>query len=180
MFPDKHILAFYHHKFSDDRAYLISDTDEYYYTTNSGQQWHTLKAPTPPNTFGAQVLRFHPTETEQLIWVGNRDCGPDSDGLQCRAEARYSRDHGRNWNNIADYVKNCAWARDALLDADPSEIICESWKDKNGAQRSFGESNNNLELIAGGQYYERRKKLFDHVVGFAKFSEYLVVAEVSK
>ena len=66
------------------------------------------------------------------------------------------------------------------MDAEPSEIICESWKDKKGTQRSFGELNNNLELIAGGQYYERKKKLFDHVVGFAKFSEYLVVAEVSK
>jgi len=66
------------------------------------------------------------------------------------------------------------------LDADPSEIICESWKGKKGMQRSFGELNNNLELIAGSQYYEKRKKLFDHVVGFTKFSEYLVVAEVSK
>lgn len=178
LFPDKRILAFYHHKFSDDRAYLISDTDEYFYTTNSGQQWHTQKAPTPPNTFGAQVLRFHPAETEYLIWVGNRDCGSGSDGSKCRAEAVYSRDHGRHWYNVADYVKNCAWAKDALLDADPTEIICESWGNKNGAQRDFNAMNNNLELVEGGQYYERQKKLFDNVVGFAKFSEYLVVAEL--
>ena len=39
---------------------------------------------------------------------------------------------------------------------------------------------NPLELIEGTDYYRRKKKLFDHVVGFAKFSEYLIVAEVRK
>ncbi|KAF9450688.1 vacuolar protein sorting/targeting protein 10 [Macrolepiota fuliginosa MF-IS2] len=175
LFPDKRILAFYHHKFASDRAYLITDTDEYFYTTNFGQAWHPARAPSPPNTFGAQVLRFHPTDSDRLIWVGNRDCS--SDGSDCRAEAKFSRDHGRRWDNIDHYVKNCAWAKDSHLDADPTEIICESWKDKKGSQRHFGPENT-LELIAGADYYERRKKIFDNVVGFAKFSEFLVVAEV--
>jgi len=35
-----------------------------------------------------------------------------------------------------------------------------------------------LELVVGSNYYNRKKKIFDAVVGFAKFSEYLVVAEV--
>ncbi|KAJ3573829.1 hypothetical protein NP233_g2168 [Leucocoprinus birnbaumii] len=164
LFPDKRILAFYHHKFSNDRAYLISDTDEFFYTTNSGQQWHTQTAPTPPNTFGAQVLRFHPKETEYLIWVGNRDCGASQDKSNCRAEAKYSDNNGRRWFDVDHYVKNCAWAADAKLDADPTEIICESWREK--------------KLVEGARFYERKKKLFDSVVGFAKFSEYLVVAEL--
>jgi hypothetical protein len=102
------------------------------------------------------------------------------DNSKCRAEAKYTRDHGRNWYDIDGYVKNCAWARDSLLEADPTEIICESYHEKSGAQRDFGVLNNRLELVAGGGYYEsrRRKVLFESVVGFAKFSEYLVVAEV--
>ncbi|KXN90322.1 Vacuolar protein sorting/targeting protein 10 [Leucoagaricus sp. SymC.cos] len=175
LFPDKRILAFYHHKFSNDRAYLLTDSTEYFYTTNSGQAWHTLHAPTPPNTFSAQVFRFHPTETDCLIWVGNRDCVHGS--INCRVEAQYSLDHGRKWSKIEDYVKNCAWAKDTLLEADPTEIICESYLDKRGSQRDFAPGNP-LELVAGGQYYERKKKLFNNVVGFAKFSEYLVVAEL--
>lgn len=175
LFPDKRILAFYHHKFAPDRAYLITDTEEFFYTTNSGQAWHTGQAPSPPNTFSAQVLSFHPTDSDKIIWIGNVGCAPD--GPDCHAQAKYSLNNGRKWDLVADYVKNCAWARDAHLDADPTEILCESWSKKEGSQRHTG-LDNHLELIAGPSYYERTKKLFDNVVGFAKFSEFLVVAEV--
>jgi hypothetical protein len=48
-----------------------------------------------------------------------------------------------------------------------------------GNQRFF-QMDNPLELIEGTDYYSNKKKLFNHVVGFAKFSEYLIVAEVRK
>lgn len=121
------------------------------------------------------MLRFHPTSSDSIIWVGNRDCS--SDGQKCRAEAKYSRNNGRTWYDIDDYVKNCAWAADTLLDADPTEIICESYQDKKGSQRGMGPGDM-LQLVAGPQYYARKKVLFSSVVGFAKFSEFLVVAEV--
>ncbi|EDR05376.1 uncharacterized protein LACBIDRAFT_329820 [Laccaria bicolor S238N-H82] len=97
------------------------------------------KAPTPPNTFGAQ----------------------------------YSRDNGRKWSLIDSYVWNRAWAKDAELNTHPNEIICESYRDKKGNQRLF-QNENPMELVTGSNYYANKRKVFDHVVGFAKFS---VVAE---
>lgn len=110
-----------------------------------------------------------------LIWTGNKDCGGDN----CRAEAQFTRDNGRTWTFVEDYVKNCAFAKDKHLDADPTEIVCESYKVKQGSQKYFGH-NNPLELVAGRNYFEKgtRKMLFENVVGFTKFSEFLVVAEV--
>ncbi|KAJ3513798.1 hypothetical protein NLJ89_g2750 [Agrocybe chaxingu] len=169
---DQRFLVFYHHKYSDDRAFLITDTDTYYYTTDTGRNWHSAKAPTPPNSFGAQVLRFHPV-SDYLIWTGNRDC----QAATCRAEAQYSRDNGRHWTKIDDYVRNCAFAKDSEINADPSEIICESYRDKIGNQRYFTVKNP-LELVVGSNFYDTKRKLFDSVVGFAKFSEFLVVAEM--
>jgi hypothetical protein len=98
----------------------------------------------------------------------------------CRAEAKYSLNNGRAWTDIDGYVKNCAWAVDTLLDADPTEIICESYKDKQGSQINMGGPGSYLQLVAGARYYERKKVLFTSVVGFAKFSEFLVVAEVRR
>lgn len=45
----------------------------------------------------------------------------------------------------------------------------------------FDESENPMELVVGGNFFERgrKRKMFDQVVGFAKFSEFLVVASVS-
>ncbi|KAJ7355652.1 vacuolar protein sorting/targeting protein 10 [Mycena albidolilacea] len=174
-FPDEHFLAFYHHKYSSDRAYLITKSEEFYTTTDSGRTWNLLKAPTPPNTFRAQVLRFHP-DSDRLIWTGNRDCdGPLA--RNCHAEAQYSRDNGRSWIFVENYVVNCAWAKDTKLDADPTEILCESYRDKTGSQRFF-QGDNPLALVEGQAFFTKKKKLFDQVVGFAKFSEFLVVAEL--
>ena len=79
---------------------------------------------------------------------------------------------------IDTYVRNCAWARDAELRIDPNQIICESYKIKEGSQRYFT-IDNPLELIGGSNFFGKKTKLFDHVVGFAKFSEFLIVAEVN-
>ncbi len=95
----------------------------------------------------------------------------------CHAEAHWSRDNGRKWTIVDKYVVNCAWARDTRLKADPTEILCESYKKKDGNQRFFL-TENSLKLVEGSSYYTKKKKLFDQVVGFAKFSELLVVAEV--
>lgn len=96
----------------------------------------------------------------------------------CRAVAFYSTDNGRNWKEIESYVNNCNWARDKHLEAVADEIICESFASKEGSQKA---TQSRMELVVGSNYFDknRRKKVFEEVVGFAKFSEYMVVAAVS-
>ncbi|CAK5273809.1 unnamed protein product [Mycena citricolor] len=174
--PNDKFMAFYHHKYSPDRAYLITNTKKFYSTTDSGRTWNEFMAPSPPNTFRGQVLRFHPDSDDSLIWVGNVDC-EGSLPINCHAEAQYTRDNGRHWTFVENYVVNCAWAKDGKLNADPTEILCESYRDKQGSQRLFG-GGNPLALVEGQGYFTRKKQLFERVVGFAKFSEFLIVAEV--
>jgi hypothetical protein len=177
LFPGERFLVFYLHSYTSDRAYLITDSKKYYYTTDTGRQWVQTEAPTTPNTFGAQILHFHP-QSDYLIWTGNEHC--DGSESECHAKASYSRNHGRKWTDVESYVRNCAWARDAELRIDPNQILCESYLVKQGNQRAFlsNDANNPLQLIGGTHFFAKKNKLFDHVVGFAKFSEFLIVAEV--
>ncbi|KAF7317890.1 Sortilin [Mycena kentingensis (nom. inval.)] len=177
-FPGEKFVAFYHHKHADSRAYVLTAGKKFYATTDSGRTWNPYEAPTPPNTFRAQVLRFHP-DSDKLIWVGNKDCDSGPLAANCHAEASYSRDNGRHWTFVENYVINCAWATDHKLNADPTEILCESYRDKTGSQRFF-QPDNPLMLVEGSNFYKKKKKLFNEVVGFAKFSEYLVVAELDE
>ncbi|THH18907.1 hypothetical protein EUX98_g8876 [Antrodiella citrinella] len=172
--PEERFVAFYHHTYSNDRAYLITDTQQFWYTTDTGKTWNPLVSPAPPNPIGLQVLRFHPLKSDYLIWSGSREC--EGFGENCHVEAFYTLDNGRNWKSVEQYVRNCAWARDSELFADPNQILCESYRDKRGNQRFFG-MENPLELISGTDFYAKKNKLFDHVVGYAVFSEYLIVAE---
>ena len=176
LFPDETILAFYHHTFTSDRAYLITNTGRFLYTTDTGRSWNHQNAPNPPNTFGAQVLHFHPDNSDWIIWTGDEDCGGGANN--CHAEAYFSRDNGRKWTLVETYVRNCAWARDKNLLVDPSQILCESYRDKTGSQRFFQMGSNPLQLVGGSNFYTNKFKIFDEVVGFTKFSEYLIVAEV--
>jgi hypothetical protein len=168
-------VAFYHHPHSNDRAYLLTSSATFYTTTDNGRSWNKRRTPSPPSTFRAQVLRFHP-HSDKLIWVGNVNC-EDGKILECHAEAFYSTNNGITWHFIEKYVVNCAWAAEVKLNADPTEIICESYSIKQGSQRIIS-TENRLELVEGKEYYKNKRKLFDEVVGFAKFNEYLIVAEV--
>ncbi|KAF8677682.1 Vacuolar protein sorting/targeting protein VPS10 [Rhizoctonia solani] len=170
----EYIIAVYMHLYADDRAYLITNKDKLYYTTDTAQQWLALDLPAPPNQFGLGLLSFHPLQSDWLIYTGQTNCG--SDKTNCHVEAYYTLNHGRTWTSIEKYVKTCTWARTANLRIDQHLILCESYRDKKGNQLSF--ANNPLEFIEGSEYFKNKRKMFDNVVGFAKFSEYLLVAEV--
>lgn len=175
LYEDDHFLSVIMHAHSSDRAYLVTDTRKMYYTTDTGRTWSTIQAPADPNPFNIEMLDFHPTRPDWLIFTGAADC-KDTLSQKCRAIAYYSTDNGRHWKKLEEYVRTCSWARDARLKIDEREIICESYRDKKGSQRS--PDYNPLQLIAGQQFYSKKTKLFDSVVGFATFSEYLIVAEL--
>lgn len=176
LYPEERFLTYYMHTYSHDRAYLFTSGTLYYYTTDGGRSWNKANAPSPPNRHNVPLLAFHPTRSDYIIWSGDVDCS-SSLSENCHVEAHYSQDHGRNWKLIEKYVKQCAFARDAAFKIDEKLILCESYRDKAGQQRTFG-PRNPLELILGREFYTKKEKLFNQVVGFATFSEYLLVAEV--
>ncbi|KIJ36606.1 hypothetical protein M422DRAFT_260953, partial [Sphaerobolus stellatus SS14] len=172
---DKRFVLFFIHRYANERAYLLTDTNEVHYTVDTGRTWKVLTAPDPPNVVGAwPIISFHPQESDWLIWVGGADCG--STKGKCRAIAHYSTDNGKKWMKIEEYVKACAWARDTDLKIDRQLILCQSYQDRMGDQRLYTQQNP-VQLIEGSKFYKEKVKLFDNVVGFTKFSEYLIVAE---
>ncbi|KAG8725549.1 vacuolar protein sorting/targeting protein PEP1 [Ceratobasidium sp. 395] len=172
-----YFIAVYLHEFSHDRAYLFTDKAQMYYTTDTAQQWLPMNLPTPPNGLGIGLLSFHPLQSDWLIFTGSRDC-EGNDVSNCHAEAFYTINHGRDWYSIEKYVRTCTWARTSDLRIDQRLILCESYRDKKGNQKSFG-GENPLEFVEGSQFFKDKRKVFNSVVGFAKFSEYLLVAEVT-
>jgi hypothetical protein len=173
---DETFLGVTVHAYSSERAYLITNKRKIYYTTDTGKSWYYISTPMDPNNLNIPILDFHPTKADWLIYTGSTDC-TSTLSTNCRAVAYYSTDHGRNWKKIEEYVKQCAWARDARLKVDEKEILCESYKNKKGSQNS--PEYNPLELIAGSNYYSKKQKVFDDIVGFATFAEYLLVAQLN-
>lgn len=172
--PSKEFLTFVMHPYTSDRAYLITKDRTIIHTTDTGRSWNAIEAPMEANGLGVPLLDFHPTRSDWLIFTGSVDC-TDTLSTTCHAVAWYTTDHGRRWNQVEKYVRNCQWARDSSLKIDERMIVCESYKEKKGSQKSG--NRNPIELIAGRDYYGRKEKLFDSVVGFTTFSQYFLAAK---
>lgn len=175
--PEQYFVAMYMNPYWDDRAWLITATRKAFMTTDTGKTWIPMEMPLEPNTFGVNALSFHPKQSDWLIWTGSTGCSGHVGGPDCRTEAFYSTNHGRKWNKFESYVRTCTWARDKEIKIDEKEILCESYRIKKGNQVTFS-GVNPLELVAGKNFFSKREVLFKNVVGFARFSEYLLVAEV--
>jgi hypothetical protein len=177
LYDNEAFLAVILHTFAEERAYLVTKSRKVYYTLDTGSTWATFNAPSEPNAFGAAILDFHPTRPDWLIFTGSSDCS-NVFSDNCRTISYYSTDHGATWKKLDEYVRSCAWARDTRLKIDEREIICESYKNKQGSQRS--PEYNPMQLIAGQNFYSKKVTLFDSVVGWATFSEYLIVAKLNE
>ncbi|KAJ7817559.1 hypothetical protein B0H14DRAFT_3474573 [Mycena olivaceomarginata] len=173
LYPEEHFTQFYIHKFDSSRAYLLTKTEKFYFTVDGGRTWDTRTAPSPPTSFHVLVLRFQPEPDTSSGWAT---------GIARTSESATSRRSIRaitgGRGHLEKYVVNCAWAVGTKLVADEREILCESYSNKTGSQMLFQMRTNPLALVEGPDYFRTQKKIFDHVVGFTKFSEFLVVAEI--
>lgn len=174
--PKGKFISMQMHPYSRDRAYLIGANRDIHYTTDAGITWYKLTTPLEPNLLGIPILDFHPTRSDYLIWTGSKNCR-DSTSSDCHAIAYYTKDNGRKWHEIDSYVRVCSWARDDKFKIPESIIFCESYRDKKGSQ--LGMDDNPVQLISGDNFYASKTKLFDSIVGFATFEEYMVVAQAS-
>lgn len=175
--PNEHIVAMSLHSYSRDRAYLITEGRKVHYSTDKGATWRTFGAPADPNGLGIPVLDYHPINADWLIWTGQVDCG-DLDSPDCRAVAFLSKNNGHSWSKIEEYVRVCSWGRDKKLHIDEKIIFCESYRDKKGSQRAIQPVSNPLRLVAGEYFYTRQRVVFENIVGFATFEQYMVAAQV--
>lgn len=176
--PDERFLTMALHEFDKERGYLITSGQRVWYTYNGGINWDWFTAPLPANGLGIPILQFHPDKSDWLIWIGSEDCTSTSSG-DCHTKSWYSTDHGRNWHVIDSYVKFCQWARGKNFPVDSQAIMCGSYKEKKGSQRSF-DTSNPLQLIWGSPFYKNKNVMFNNVAGIAVFQEFLVVAELNR
>lgn len=177
-YPDARFVTMAIHPYDKTRGYVLTSGQRFKTSINSGRTWQEFTAPLPPNGMGIPPLQFHPFKSSWLIWTGSDGDCHTSTSNDCRAVAWYSINNGEDWRKIDEYVKTCKWAAGSakFKAADQKAILCESYRDKQGSQRYFDNSNP-VQLILGTDYYSSKRKLFESVEGFEIYDEFLVVAE---
>ncbi|KAH8832167.1 hypothetical protein DL96DRAFT_1678366 [Flagelloscypha sp. PMI_526] len=174
-----------------NRAYLLTNTSTFYWTTDTGATWIKALAPSRPNTFGHPVLNFHPN-SDYLIWLGevqffalrvlpsliiSKENCSETVSADCHAVAWYSTSNGHKWTFLEQYIKTCSWTSDDFVETDPNQIICESYAQKSGNQK---EEPGLPDLITAEDFYQRarQRNMLQHIISFTRHNEFMVVTTI--
>lgn len=156
--------------------YFITPKDEVWYTTDRGAHVKKMKSvPTKPNRQNLQVLDFHPTKKDWLIWTGQGDCDADSPGT-CHSVSYYTKDNGESWNRLLSYVGACKWIRNEKQDKSKSDklIFCEHFENETG------NGGGNVQLVASDNFFDNEDVKFGDIIGFATMAEFIIVASINE
>ena len=161
---DEEIVAIYPHQYINDNVYLITPSKKVYYSMNRGDTFHTFDAPETPNQDRIQILSFHPTEKEWLIWTGGRDCSKGN----CQTVAHVSTHGGDDWDPLMRSVRKCQFVYREGRAGSEKLVYCEQYDSE--------ETSATLSLYSSDDWFEHKKELKRDVISFATMAEYIVVA----
>lgn len=169
------INAIYPHPYNNDIVFFTTPSKKFFYSIDRGQTIQEGEGPDPPTRRDdiPLALRFHPTKSDYMIWISDRDCSVPS-SKTCHAAAYYTNDRGRSWSMLSAYVRNCAWIHSNILVNTPEKLIfCERY-----ANDERPSDANPIKLVASDDFFKTETTHFKKIMGFATMEEFIVVAEV--
>ncbi|KAH0608049.1 uncharacterized protein H6S33_002101 [Morchella sextelata] len=168
---DVEVVSIYPNTYFYDSVYFITPDAEVWYTQDRGRNFKKMdKVPSKPNRRNLQVMDFHPTKKNWLIWTGQADCDKSE---TCHAVAYYTKDNGFEWHELLEYVGACKWVRGEKQKVQSEKLIfCQHDAKENGS--------GNIELVASDNFFDDEKKHFDDIIGYATIAEFIVVASINE
>ncbi|KAI8971058.1 hypothetical protein BDB01DRAFT_854995 [Pilobolus umbonatus] len=149
------------HEFDNRRAYALT-RDAMYVTEDQGANWRKIKVPLPASRLTNQVLDFHPTERDWLLYIGQ------AEDVSMYSEAFISRNNGKDWGSLELYVDKCIFGRDSNFNIEKETIFC-SVHDK----KRVGEG---IRLLRTTDWGSTTETYFDDVVEFFVVEDFMAVA----
>ncbi|KAG0004769.1 vacuolar protein sorting/targeting protein PEP1 [Modicella reniformis] len=174
------VTGLHRHPHDRTRAVVGTSGRKQYLTIDRGVNWDEIELPlaSAATSFSANPWSFHPTEPDWMIFLGETGCNFDRDN-HCHIEAFYSLDAGKRWQSLATWVRSCSWVRDKqFAKVSMTGIYCEEYDDKSGSQRTLMGAGVPVRFVYTDNFMKSSPKvLFDAVVGYAIYSDYLIAAE---
>ena len=164
------IVAVVPHKYFSDYSFYFTSTDKAFVTSDRGRRFKELELPSPPNKLHKPILDFHSTKSGWLIFTGMSDCETGTNA-KCRATSYYTENAGNKWTELYDYVDTCQYIGTTKVDTDANLIYC-------AAQQEDSKDADIISLYSSVDHFKTSSQLFETIVGFAVFEEFIVVAEI--
>jgi len=164
------IAAIYPHTYFSDVVYLITTDTKVYYSLNRGKdgRWEEFDVPEAPNRDHVQILGFHPTQRDWLLYTGGKGCKPEG---ECHTVAHYSQNGGLEWHVLREFVKKCKFVTHEKTARKEEMVACEGYPDKDPKQPK--------QLVSTNDWFVHTDVKLNDIITFATMSEFIVVASHS-
>ncbi|OLN81413.1 Vacuolar protein sorting/targeting protein 10 [Colletotrichum chlorophyti] len=185
--PDDKAYLLVMHEFDKSRAYVITESNEHWKTTDKGKSWHKFESLAGTSAFREDILHFHAGDPDRIIFNG-MDCA----GIFCDEVATYTVD---NFKSKAEPLRantaGCWWAKSSELfttgkdDLDKQRILCivrDNFSPFKEDQRLFASDNYFQKVDNKVQEFEPNMDTdrgVQGVVNLAVVKKYLMVATTS-
>jgi len=156
---DDEVVAIYPHQYINDAVYLVTPSKKVYYSQDRGKNMYSFEAPERPNQERLQILQFHPTEKNWLIWTGARDG---------QTIAHVSTKGGDDWETLLRSVRKCQFVYREDRAGSDQLIYCEQYQNE--------DPHGSINLLSSDDFFGHLKELKRDVINWATMSEYIVVA----
>lgn len=163
---DEEILAIYPHQYINERVYMITPGSKVFYSKDTAKKFHHFDTKSDPNQKGVQVLSFHPSEPDWLLWTGGKDC--ESGGKGCQTVAEISQKNGEDWMSLLSAVRKCQFVYVEEQGRSDQLVYCEQFENE--------DDEGSLTLLSSEDWFAHKKELKRDVINFATMEEYIVVA----
>lgn len=164
---DEEILAIYPNPWRKDEVYFLGPTKKVFYSRNRGRTMHSFDAPARPNNVGLQIMAFHPTNPEWLIWTSCADSG-----RQCDPIAHVTTKGGISWEPMLRGVENCEFVWREGRAASEQLVYC--------VQHANEERTGVKQLVSSEDWFEHKTVHFEDMLQFATMSEFIIAAVKDK
>ncbi|KAL4971856.1 hypothetical protein BDW66DRAFT_16751 [Aspergillus desertorum] len=158
------IRAIVRHPYNSDTAYILTDSEEVFYTINRGVTFGSFRAKTPPNHEDVPILRFHPSKRDWLLWIGT-----ECDSGSCHSNAYFSDDRGDSWKTILRHAKKCEFEYRENRPDSLYLVFCEQYENEDDKKR--------LQLMStNDERFSDWKTVEENLVEYATRAEYIILA----
>ncbi|KAJ3036248.1 vacuolar protein sorting/targeting protein PEP1 [Rhizophlyctis rosea] len=172
-----------HHSFDKlNRAVILSDSKEHWYTTDKGETWRKFTTDLKPSKSAKSVLAFNAQKPDYIL-LALEDCTTDGWFETCHDKTVYTTDGFKSTpKTLLEYTFDCSWANASpeFKYSSDDGVFCIQWPDfmqKPDVSRS---DSTKLRLVTSNDYFPNGKgELIDRnggVVGMGFAKGFMVLA----
>ncbi|OLY85799.1 Vacuolar protein sorting/targeting protein 10 [Smittium mucronatum] len=160
-----------------DFAVFITDSDTHYITLDESKTFSMIKTPAPPSMKDNNVFTYHPTQINNMIYLGRpQGCSINSgvENDKCHPIAYYSTDLGVTWKKIRDNIGKggCVFSKN-IKDQKLSNMMACSFLSPDEGSKYTSSS-----IVASDNWFSDSKIILaENVIDMVYTSEFLVMAK---